>query len=90
MRIRPRTVLAAVPLVLTAALPATAAHAAFPGRNGVIAYADSQTNQIIAVRPDGTGRRVITPATDRQRLGACRAAGPGRAAGLGAALVGVP
>lgn len=65
MRIRPRTVLAAAPLVLTAMLPATAAHAAFPGRNGVIAYADSQTNQIIAVRPDGTGRRVITPATER-------------------------
>jgi Tol biopolymer transport system component len=60
MRIR----LALCALVPALVLPA-AAHAAFPGANGRIAFANRATGCIESVNPDGTGRRGETPCGSR-------------------------
>ena len=58
--------------VLAVAIAATSAHAAFPGRNGVIAFVsarDGQESALYTVRPDGSRLRRLTrppalPASD--------------------------
>jgi Tol biopolymer transport system component len=67
MRHRIVRLLAAVALLAAAAigasamLPAPAAHAAYPGTNGRIAF--EQGGVIYSIRPDGTGRRQLTTDT---------------------------
>lgn len=56
--------IAALALAATLALPTAQAEASFPGRNGLIAYADGG---IRVMNPDGTGMRRLTyNAADRQ------------------------
>jgi TolB protein len=61
MRPRSRTGIAlALAVLVLSFLPARAAQATFPGRNGRIAFADLATGQIYAVNPDGTGLVQLT------------------------------
>ena len=55
-------IFAVVTVTLTVLLAAAPAHAAFPGRNGRIAFAQDRGNgsEIFTMKPDGTGRRKLT------------------------------